>query len=538
MASLTRRRFLTGSAALGGVALLPPSVSVASADSLTTAGQSGLDTAWPSDPRYGDLVLGGNQRFVGTPDYVQVVRSTTDVVRAVQAAVDSGRHVAVRSGGHCYEDFVANPSVRAVIDTAELNDVSFDPAMRAFAVEPGATLGGTYRALYKRWGVTVPAGNCPTVGAGGHIVGGGYGTLSRQFGLVVDHLDGVEVVVVDRKGRARCVVATRDSTGPLADLWWAHTGGGGGNFGVVTRYWLRSPDAAGTDPTRLLPQPPTPVIVSEAQWSWGDVDEAAFAAIVRNYSDWYADNSAPTSPYTHLTSQLKLLHRSAGTIGITTQIDASLPNAQGLLDAYYSALRAGVTAPLTVTEQRTLPWWHATWWNGFNGGDSPLTLRYKAKSAYLRTSYQDRHIAALYRNLTDAGFTNPATLAMLAGYGGQVNAVAPGATAVSARDSILKAQFITFWTDPADDARNIEWLRQFYRDVHADTGGVPVSNDVTDGAFINYADVDLADPAWNTSGVPWSTLYYGDNYPRLQRAKQLWDPLNVFHHTMSVELPR
>ncbi|WP_369174159.1 BBE domain-containing protein [Streptomyces sp. R28] len=54
-----------------------------------------------------------------------------------------------------------------------------------------------------------------------------------------------------------------------------------------------------------------------------------------------------------------------------------------------------------------------------------------------------------------------------------------------------------------------------------------------DGAFINYPDTDLADPARNT-GAPWQTLYFGDNYRRLQRIKAKWDPRNVFHHALSV----
>jgi aclacinomycin oxidase len=70
--------------------------------------------------------------------------------------------------------------------------------------------------------------------------------------------------------------------------------------------------------------------------------------------------------------------------------------------------------------------------------------------------------------------------------------------------------------------------------MFAETGGVPLPGDRCDGAMINHPDVDLADPEWNTSGVPWSTLYYKDNYPRLQRIKARWDPRNVFHHALSI----
>src|SRR6185437_15568798 len=99
---------------------------------------------------------------------------------------------------------------------------------------------------------TIPAGMCPTVGIGGHCTGGGYGFLSRQHGAVVDHLEAVEVVVVDRSGTARTVRASRDPADPDHDLWWACAGGGGGNFGIVTRFWFRSPGATGADPGGLL----------------------------------------------------------------------------------------------------------------------------------------------------------------------------------------------------------------------------------------------------------------------------------------------
>ena len=116
-----------------------------------------------------------------------------------------------------------------------------------------------------------------------------------------------------------------------------------------------------------------------------------------------------------------------------------------------------------------------------------------------------------------------------------MNAVGPDATATAQRDSVLKAIHTVYWADPAQDDLYLSWVRNFYRDLHADTGGVPGINGITDGSYINYADVDLADPVWNTSGVDWSTLYYKDNYPRLQRVKARWDPLNVFHHALSVQ---
>jgi aclacinomycin oxidase len=79
-------------------------------------------------------------------------------------------------------------------------------------------------------------------------------------------------------------------------------------------------------------------------------------------------------------------------------------------------------------------------------------------------------------------------------------------------------------------------MRAFYRDLFAETGGVPVPGDAYDGSFINHPDPDHADPAWNTSGVPWSTLYYQAGYPRLQRVKARWDARNVFSHALSIRV--
>ena len=126
---------------------------------------------------------------------------------------------------------------------------------------------------------------------------------------------------------------------------------------------------------------------------------------------------------------------------------------------------------------------------------------------------------------------------LLVGYGGQVNAVSPEATAVAQRDSVMKAVYQTVWANEADDAANLSWIRTFYRDVYADTGGVPVPNDVTDGCFINYCDIDISDPAWNASGVPWHDLYFKGNYGRLQQAKKAYDPRDVFKHAQSIRLP-
>ncbi|MCG8915747.1 FAD-binding protein [Actinokineospora sp. PR83] len=509
-------------------------------------------TIKPGDPRYDELVTGDNQRWVGSPDYIVLARTTAQVVDAVQAAVLSGRRVAVRSGGHCYEDFVSNPDVRVVIDLSELDDAGYDPAMRAFAVQPGVKLLDLYETLYKRFGVTLPGGRCYSVGAGGHICGGGDGPLSRRHGLTVDHLYAVEVVTVDRAGKARAVVATREPDDPNRELWWAHTGGGGGNFGVITRYWLRSPGVDGADPTRALPKPPPTVLLKGVAFPWADLSLERFTRLVRNFGSWHERNSAPGTPSVALSASLALNHRSNGSVSVFVQVEGDAPGADGLLSDFLTELQAGVTTqvlPITSTageygpmpqlvNAQRLPWFHAVRYLATN---SPVltnpTLRADHKSAYHRKGFTDEEAAKIYDHLTTPDIANPNAMVLLLPYGGQVNAVTSEATAAAHRSAAFQALYQSFWSTPAEDATNLAWVRNSYADVYSDTGGVPVPNDRTDGAYVNYPDTDLSDPAYNKSGVPWSTLYYKGNYQRLQLVKAKWDPTNVFRHGQSVRLP-
>ncbi len=535
MRNVTRRGVLAGAAAIGGAGIGVSQASLAAAAG-DAAPEFGPVTVTPDDVRYESLLRGNNHRFVARPDYVRLVQSTDQVVAAVGEAVRAGRRFAVRSGGHCFEGFVSDPAVRVVIDMSEMTSVSYDRRRNAFAVEPGATLGHVYRTLFKGWGVTIPGGGCPGVGAGGHFAGGGYGPLSRQHGSVVDHLYGVEVVVVDAAGRARAVVATREPHDPHRDLWWAHTGGGGGNFGVVTRYWLRAPDATGTDPARQLPRAPGALLRNVVIWPWATMDQAAFSTLLRNYGTWFERNSAPGSPYASLYNTFLALHRSGGALLMVATIDAATPGAERLLRDHVAEIGRGVGFDPIVQGPEMVPWLHHMTFPGTGESGDTVSRRYKDKAAYLRKGYDERQLAAIWRHLTNE-YPNPTGVLLLVSYGGQANAVAPDATAVAQRDSVLKAVYGTTWQNPAEDDYHLGWIREFYRDVYADTGGVPVPGEVSDGSYINYADIDLADPQWNTSGVPWHYLYYKENYPRLQRVKAKWDPRNVFHHALSIRPP-
>ncbi|MEE4545245.1 FAD-binding protein [Streptomyces sp. V4-01] len=566
---VNRRRFLAGAAAsVGGAAALGGvSAGVAAADpaagSTTPGVVGGKDTTptpstgaapaiTPSDQQYPDLVRGMNARYVGAPDCVEVVDNPGQIPAIVAAAVKAGKRLSIRSGGHCLEDFVYNPDVKVVVDLTNMNRVYYDATYNAIAIESGATLLDVYTKLYQTWGVTVPGGICYSVGMGGHVAGGGWGWLTRRNGLVVDHLYGVEVVLVDATGAVRTVVATREANDPNRDLWWAHTGGGGGNFGVVTRYLFRSPGVTATDPRKLLPKPPASVLFQVIAWPWSQLTQDEFVRLVHNYSQWHADNISPTSPNRYLASFLVMNHASNGVIVMLTQVDAGAPNAQQILDDYIAYMNAGVTTPATTATTKSgdfvampeavngiqLPWLEATRKTSTTNAQlNDPTLRAEYKSAYVKTAFTQDQALALYKHLTRTDINNPDISIQLTSYGGVASGVDAAATAAQHRGAAFKMLWFVQWTDPADDDTYISWTRQSYSEVWASTGGVPVPNAVTDGCYVNYPDADLSDPTYNQSSVRWSTLYYKDAYPRLQQIKKKYDPRNFFQHRQSVELP-
>ncbi|MGW5849820.1 FAD-binding oxidoreductase [Streptomyces sp. NPDC055254] len=537
MKDVSRRGFIAGGVAAGGAAAFAGAGTGAAAADTRVGGGFPPPPAKdirPADPRYEELVARGyNGRFSARPESVRLVHRADQVVAALDDALRTGKRIVVRSGGHCFENFVDDPDVQIVVDVSEMKSVYYDPKHQAFAIESGATLGEVYRTLYLGWGVTVPAGACPSVGAGGHIVGGGYGGLSRHHGFVADHLYGVEVVVADRGGRARTVLATRDPADPHHDLWWAHTGGGGGNFGIVTRYLMRSPGVRLGDPTTLLPKPPPTIRSVTIGWSWADMTEAAFVRILRNHGTWHEKESGTGSRYAPLSSWFILNHRANGRFTLVANVDGSLPHGTKLLGEYVTAITAD-TGVRHETEEATALWMKSTLTvDPYAGGRYP----FKSKAALLRTPWSETQIRTIHRYLSRTDGEHQASTVYLSTLGGRINTVPAAATATPHRDSLFSASYETSWWPGVPGDAQLAWVRELYRDVYADTGGVPVPGAANGGAYINYPDVDLADPRWNTSGVPWHTFYYRDNYPRLQQVKARWDPGNVFRHALSVRPP-
>jgi aclacinomycin oxidase len=487
------------------------------AESSKSAGvASAADSAriGPDDPRYRAVVdKQFNKRFRAKPDYVRLVDSTDQVIAAVDDAVREDRRLVVTSGGHGLEGFVTDPEVRVIIDVSPMKRVHYDADRRAVSVEAGATVGETFRALYESWGTVVPFGESPSIGIGGHVLGGAFGFLCRQLGLAADYLYAVEVVTVDEGGRARAVIATRDASDPNRELWWAHTGGGGGNFGIVTRYWFRSRDASGDDPRTLLPRAPESVTTLRAEWNWSDLDRASFLRILQNHGTWSERNGHADSPNASLWTLLQI-HRSQLGKFIVRGVSTAGAAAERQIDEFLAALAEGVRAP-GGREIARMSWLEFAL-NPLPDlfAAPPGGVAFKGKDALLRRRFTDRQIDVAYDYLTRKDYDVMGGMLGMATYGGRINTVPSDATASAQRNSILDVAPNVGWLDPREESTNLAWVRAFYRELFADTGGVPAPGGAYDGSFINHPDADFADATLNPSGVPWYTLYYQANYPR------------------------
>src|ERR1700722_10387922 len=166
-----------------------------------------IDLVKSTDPRFADLNKGRNNGRFPTPEEsaseVALCHSADDIAVAVEQTLQAKARPTMRSGGHCYEGFVYDNPKGTIIDLREMNNVSIVPGTQTYKIEAGATVGDFYTGLNKLGGVTLPAATCTTVGSGGHISGGGYGLLSRMYGIAPDWVLAVDIVTVDAKGKVQ-----------------------------------------------------------------------------------------------------------------------------------------------------------------------------------------------------------------------------------------------------------------------------------------------------------------------------------------------
>jgi FAD/FMN-containing dehydrogenase len=370
--------------------------------------------------------------------------------------------------------------------------VALDAQKRA-VVGAGARLIDVYDRL-ARHGRTVPGGSCPTVGIAGLALGGGVGFASRKFGLTCDNLLQATVVLAD----GTAVIASPKQN---PDLYWALRGGGGGNFGIVTRFLFRT-------------HPVGQVSTYTLEWPWADAKKVVQA--------W--QTFAPHAPDGFF-SVLNL----NGVVGGRTRITSAgqfFGSAEGLRDLLKPLTAAATPTRFTVTSRSYLD--AQEMWAGCSGTIEECHLppqgnlgraTFKGKSSIANTPLSSAGIDAMIHQLeARLNVGSGSGIILLDSYGGVINRVKKDATAFVHRDALFSMQYLAYWNAAAPAEPNLRWLRSFYGAMR------PF---VSPYAYQNYIDPEL---------TKWGRAYYGTNLDRLIAVKRRYDPQNVFHFSQSIPL--
>jgi len=180
----------------------------------------------PGDPNYNEVREIWNAMIDRQPAVIVQCAEADDVPHAISYARENGLEISIRGGGHNIAGSALCDN-GVVIDFSNMTTVSVDAQKRSAYVEPGATLGDFDKAVQAH-GLATPVGINSTTGIAGLTLGGGFGWLTRKYGMTIDNLVSAEMVTAD----GRKIHVSEDEN---TDLFWAIRGGGG-NFGVVTQF--------------------------------------------------------------------------------------------------------------------------------------------------------------------------------------------------------------------------------------------------------------------------------------------------------------
>jgi FAD/FMN-containing dehydrogenase len=416
----------------------------------------------------------------GEPDVAVSCRTTAEVVNAVKLARDRGLRVAVRGGGHSIAG-LSTIDGGMLIDLAPMNGVEVDPERKIAKVGGGALWSDVDQETQKH-GLATPGGVVSDTGVAGLTLGGGYGWLRRKFGLSCDNLLEAEIVCAD--GEVRTVSADSHP-----DLYWAIRGGGG-NFGVVTSFTFQLHEVG-------------PEVAFAA--TFYPVEETA--EVLRRWREYV--EQAPNE----VTSVC---------VTITFPANPDLPEAVhdrpvAIIGGVYAGdVEEGmkVMQPLRELGTPLFDMSGPTPFVGVQTGFDPLfprdTLRAYWKSQYLSELTDD----AIDTIAAKAG-ERPAPLTLVNTFhmGGAIADVGEEDTAFATRRAPYMISIDGMWSDAAEDAANVAWVRAAWSEI-AEFG--------TGEVYLNFTG--LANEAAQ-AGVDSA---FGRNLRRLAEVKAKYDPNNFF----------
>lgn len=447
----------------------------------------------PEQAAYEQARLLVNQRFDGIrPQAIAYPADVQDVIECVDFARTDGVPLALRSGGHSYAGYSTGPGL--VLDVSSLNSAVVGGGRALF----GAGVKGMQAHLaLAAAGAGLPLGRCPTIGVAGVTLGGGLSAFTRAWGLACDHLREVEIVTAD--GRSRRV--RPDAQSPDGDLFWALCGGGGGNFGVVTALEFATEDVRDQSYTRFLVTWPA----------------TATAAVIRGWTDWNAD---PATPRTVTCAFEQLSDSGTPSVPTVTGTFIGTPGDLGpVLDRLAAAVGQSESDRVIVPCDYPRAACEADRWGGGPWGPR---VAFAAKSHIVRQPLGPAAAADMAAALGRLhGFTGVGGAGglLIDALGGAVQDRTAEATAFPHRAAVGVVQYHSYWhqlTDPAHVDRRLAWLR----DVHA-----TMQPHLGTGGYTNGMDPELTD---------WAVAYHGENYPRMQGVKAVFDAEQLFTFPQAV----
>lgn len=428
----------------------------------------------PQDAQFAAYQSAFNRRTLRTP-LVRVLCSTpAGVATAIQWAQTNAVPLAVRSGGHSFEGLSQGTGL--IIDTRPMNQILIAQDQQSFVLGAGWQLGGVYASLAKNQRA-IPAGSCPTVGITGHTLGGGYGLLSRPFGLACDNL--LSATVVDARGQILNCSENENS-----DLFWALRGGGAGSFGIVTKLQFRTHKVPSVRTYGLRWQVPAP----------------AAARLMKAWQAW-----APASPR-EITSIMNISRAGGGLINVRF-LGQSIGSEESLRKELKSM--TGIIRSETPITVQNLDFAQAV--RHFGGSGKSNSVFMKGKSDYLTKTMSDEHLNLFLEKI-------PSGLAvMFDSYGGAIRDLNDHETAFPHRSGILSSlQYYCEWANAAEGPQKMANLKRFHAEMRPAMSG---------RAYFNYCDLDLPN---------YAQAYWGKNLDRLIQIKRAYDPSNFFSHAQSI----
>ncbi len=443
--------------------------------------QFGGEIIGPDHHSYAEARVVWNAMIDKRPGLIVRCASTADVVAAVNVARENGLLPSVRCGGHSVSGKALSEG-GLTIDLGGLREVTVDPEAMLVHAGGGCRLGDVDAATAPH-GLIVPAGIMSETGVGGLALGGGIGWFSRKHGLTCDNFCSLEVVLASGE-----VIEASEESHP--ELFWALKGGGG-NFGIVTRFTFRA--------HRFGPM----IRIGASLYRPDDAADA-----LRQYAE-----IVPTLPrhvgwhvaLKHDMNKLKFVpdelvgERLMMTISMWLE-DAEDPAGIEMIE------RLGAIGNPCVQAMTVMP--HAAGLQKIIDVEFEDGHRYYTKEAHVEELAPEAidTLVEFWKNMPMGGE------AEILGLGGAIGDVDEDASAFSNRQYLLWLNFAMRWDDPDNDAEYMERTRTIVRDLEPWTGK---------GIYVNMLNIDEMDRVVEAFGGP-------AKYARLGRIKARYDPENLF----------